>query len=106
MKNYISFNIAVVVGLYKDMWDRIKKKKIQLRFIDSIRFMVSSLDSLSRNLAGVNGMMCNQCKSETELSHIDENYIAHGMCGKCRGSSHRKLMIFDNRRARHPDKQF
>ena len=58
------------------------RKKIQLRFINSIRVMVRSLDSLTRNLVRVNGMMCNQCKSETELSHIDENYVAHGMRGK------------------------
>ena len=29
---------------------KLKKKKIQLRFTDSIRFMVSSLDSLTNNL--------------------------------------------------------
>ena len=79
--------------------------------------MASSLDSLSRNLVGVNGMMCNQCKSETELSHIDENYVAHGMCWKCRwatpraspGDSHCKLMIdliVDDPRISHMDKQF
>ena len=56
-EKYISFNVDVIVGLYEDMWGRIKKKKIQLRFIDSIRFMASSLDSLTRNLVGVNWMI-------------------------------------------------
>ena len=32
-------------------------------------------------------------KSEVELSYIDENYIAHGMCGKCGGDNHQKLEI-------------
>ena len=43
-EKYISFNVDVIMGLYKDIWGKIKKKNIQLRFIDSIRFMVSSLD--------------------------------------------------------------
>ena len=108
-EKYISSNTDVIVGRYKDEQGRIKEKKIQVRFIDSIRFMASSLDSLTRNLVGVNGMMFNQCKNETELSHIDENYIAHGMCIRCRGNSHHKLMInpiFDNLRVSHMDEQF
>ena len=55
----------------------------QLQFIDSVRFMSSSLDSLSENLIGVNGMVCEACRNKAELTHIDENYVAHGMCGKC-----------------------
>ena len=108
-KKYISFNTGIVMGSYKDMWGRIKEKKIQLRLIDSISFMVSSLDLLARNLVGVNGMMCNQCKKGTELSHIHENYIAYGTCGMCRGDIHCKLMIdpiFDNLRVGHSDEQF
>ena len=80
---YISFNTDVMVGRYEDMWDRIKEKDIQLRYIDSIRFMASSVDSLARNLVGMNGMMCNKCRSQTELSHIDENYVAYVNCTKC-----------------------
>ena len=38
-------------------------------------------------------MMCKECGSEAELTHIDENYIAYGMCGKCQGAGHCKLMI-------------
>ena len=65
----LSFNVDVVMSTYENMWGRIKKKKIQLRFIDSIRLMASSLDSFARNLFWVNWMMCNQCKSETKLTH-------------------------------------
>ena len=65
------------------MWDRIKEKNIQLRYIDSIRFIASSLDSLARNLVGMNGMVCNKWGSQTELSHIDENYVAYVNCAKC-----------------------
>ena len=44
-ENYISFTIDVMVDEYQD-----KEKKIQLRFINSFRFMASSLDSLTSNL--------------------------------------------------------
>ena len=62
-----------------------KKKQITrwLRFIDSARFMLSSLDSLSRNLVGANGIVCEGCRNEAELTNINENYVAHGTCGKC-----------------------
>ena len=46
---------------------------------------MSSLEMLARNLVGVNAMM-RDSKSERELTHIDENYIAHGMCSR----AHRK----------------
>ena len=52
--------------------------------------MSSSLHSLSRNLVGVNGMVCEGCGNEAELSHIDENYVTNGMCGKCQGASYHK----------------
>ena len=108
-EKYINFNISVTVDEYKDMWGATKEKKIQPRFIGTIRFMVSSLDSLARNLVGVNRMVCKRCGSEAELIHIDENYVSHGTCGKCRDSSHWKLAIdpiFDNLRVGHMDEQF
>ena len=44
--------------------------------------MASGLDSFTKNLVGVNGMMCKECKTQTELAHIDEDYVAHGQCRK------------------------
>ena len=49
-EKYISFKTKVVIGEYMDKKGEIKDKEIQLRFINSMRFMVSSLDSLTNNL--------------------------------------------------------
>ena len=49
-EKYISFMVDVVVDKYVDNQGETKEKKIQLRFIDSTIFMVSSLDSLMNNL--------------------------------------------------------
>ena len=48
-EKYISFTIDAMVDEYKDK-GKTKEKKIQLRFINSFRFMASSLDSLTNNL--------------------------------------------------------
>ena len=50
MENYISFTIDVKVDIYQNRWGEIKDRIIQLTFIDSIKFMASSLDSLTNNL--------------------------------------------------------
>ena len=50
-EDYISFSIKVEVGKYVDKNGEENPKKITLRFIDSIKFMSSSLDSLVNNLA-------------------------------------------------------
>ena len=50
-ENYISFSVKVEVGKYIDKNGEERSKKIDLRFIDSIKFMSGSLDSLVNNLA-------------------------------------------------------
>ena len=50
-EDYISFSIKVEVGKYVDKNGEECSKEIDLRFIDSINFMSSSLDSLVNNLA-------------------------------------------------------
>ena len=82
-EKYVSFNVDVVVDSHTDDSGKVKEKKIQLRFIDSFRLMASSLDSLTNNLVGVSGMVCNNCRGSCELTHIDEDYIAHGKCENC-----------------------
>ena len=50
-EDYISFSIKVEVDKYVDKEGNKRTKEMELRFIDSIRFMSSSLDSLVNNLA-------------------------------------------------------
>ena len=50
-KDYISFSIKVEVDRYIDKNGIEKSKEIELRFIDSFKFMSSCLDSLINNLA-------------------------------------------------------
>ena len=51
MEDYISFSIKVEVYKYIDKGGNEHIKEMELRFIDSIKFMSSSLDSLVNNLA-------------------------------------------------------
>ena len=50
-EDYISFSIEVEVDRYIDKNGIEKSKEIELRFIDSLKFMSGSLDSLINNLA-------------------------------------------------------
>ena len=72
--------------------------------------MARSLDSLTNNLVGVSGMVCNVCGESCEITHIDEYYVAHGKHKNCySGHSKRQLSVnseFDNLRVSHNDKQF
>ena len=54
MEDYISFSIKVEVDKYVDKNGEERSKEIDLRFIDSIKFMSSSLDLLVNNLASSN----------------------------------------------------
>ena len=50
-ENYISFSVKVEVDRYVDIAGNEKIKEMELRFIDSFKFMSSSLDSLVNYLA-------------------------------------------------------
>ena len=54
MEDYISFSIKVEVDKYVDKNGEEHSKEVDLRFIDSIMFMSSSLDSLVNNLSSSN----------------------------------------------------
>ena len=90
-----------------------KSKIIQLRFIDSFKFMNFSLESLTNNLVGVSEMKCNPCRKDCDLAYIDECYVAHAKCRKCyAGYNERQLnetLIFNNflnLKFGHTDEQF
>ena len=51
MEDYISFSIKVKVNKYLDLEGNERTKKVELTFIDNIKFTSSSLDSLVNNLA-------------------------------------------------------
>ena len=51
VEDYISFSIKVEVDKYIHKNGDERSKEIELRFIDSFKFMSSSLDSLVNNLA-------------------------------------------------------
>ena len=51
-KDYITFSIKIAVDKHVDKNGVEKDKEIELRFIDSFKFMSSSLDSLVTNLVG------------------------------------------------------
>ena len=110
---YISFNVDVIVDTYEDASGEIKEKKIQPRIINSIRFMASSLDSVTNNLVGVSGMVCGNCGGSCELTHRDEDYVVQGKCrncysgyGKCQLTVDSILNNFDNVHDGHTDEQF
>ena len=56
-EDYINFLVNVEVDKYIDKNEEKKSKEIELRFIDSFKFMSSSLDSLVNNLARGNNRL-------------------------------------------------
>ena len=80
-EKYISFNAKLAEVKYEDGAQ--VHKNIRFRFIDSCRFMASSLDKLASNLCGTSGIQCDKCKGNMELIHISGDYIASLGCEGC-----------------------
>ena len=85
-EKYISFNVKINVKLagVKDEDGKEVHKNIQLRFIDSFRFMASGLNKLASNLCGTSGIQCDKCKGNMELINISDDYIASLKHERCR----------------------
>ena len=112
-EDYITFLVDIPVNKYMDK-DGIKRcKNIQLRFIDSFKLMGSSLETLTNNLVSTSGNRCDSCKEIRKLTHIDENYVAHGKCKDCHENYGKRklnkeliLKKFHNLKLGHADEQF
>ena len=83
-EKYISFNINGKFAGVKDNDGKEVHKNIKLRFIDSFRFMVSSLDKMASNLCDKSGIQCDNCMGNMELINISNDYIASFWCERCK----------------------
>ena len=95
-EKYISFNVKINAKL---VWVKYKDgtqvhKNIHLRFMDSCRFMASSLHKLVSNLCGASGIQYDKCKGNMELINISGDYIASLGCERCRTKKTKYLDIF------------
>ena len=72
------------MGEMRDEDGREACENIQLRFIDSCRFMTPSLDKLAGILCSTGGIQCDKCKGNMELINISGDYIASLGCERCR----------------------
>ncbi len=97
-EKYISFTKEVEVDKFVNKEGKEVPVKRELRFIDSAKFMASSLANLVENLVGVNDVRCDakQCESKVmEFLNLDKSYAAHFKCRKCGGGKTLELKIGD-----------
>ncbi|XP_057310308.1 uncharacterized protein LOC130648285 [Hydractinia symbiolongicarpus] len=96
-EKYISFNAKIKVPIAgMGYGDGEFYKKIEIRFINSCRFMASSLEKLASNLVGTNaaGMKCQQCVDTClEFQSINAEYVASFWCKACDSNTTKKLDI-------------
>ncbi|XP_057316784.1 uncharacterized protein LOC130657804 [Hydractinia symbiolongicarpus] len=94
-EEYISFNVKINIPLGgMGYGDGETYKKIEIRFIDSCRFMLSSLDKLASNLIGINaaGMKCHQCADTyLEFQGIDAECMEKFWCKNCDSNTTKQL---------------
>ena len=90
---YISFNVKINVKLagIKYKAGTQVHKNIQLRFIDSCRFIASSLDKLASNLCCTSGIQCDKSKDNMELINMFGDYIASLGCERYRTKKTKNL---------------
>ena len=90
-KKYISFNVKINVKLAgvtnKD--GKEVRKNIQMRFIDSCRFMALGLDKLTSNLCGTSGIQCDKYKGNMDLINISGDYIVSLGYERCKSKKTR-----------------
>ena len=78
-EKYITFSVEInkeIIKTDKDGNDRIVNIPYKLKFIDSFRFMSTSLSSLVDNLSGgLNSNKCTDCKSSLDYMKVENGQL-------------------------------
>ena len=92
-EKYTSFNVKINVWLAgvkcKDGTE--VHKNIQLRFINSCRYMASNIDKLPSNLCSTSGIQCDKCNGNMELINFTGDYIRSFECKRCKTKRRKEL---------------